>query len=326
MDQQLSQAPLTHGSIFTVMNLHYGLGASAALEVLRLQARAAVDAGLDGVGLSEHHAGFPGYLPVPLQAAGLLLAELPRGFAAAMPVILPLWRTAGLVEEAAWLDARFPSRVVLGLAAGYQADDFTAFEVPFAGRFARFRSGFSSVAAALRGESAVEHLRRDPAVMASVGRISLVMNTSGLRNAEVAARAGAGISPTQLTEEEYRALFAAYRAAGGRGPRVVQRWVFLGDVPAAAVEALNRGYRSAPGDHRWMGTAPLIGPLADRRPERLAERLVAWMRASDATALCVRFHLGPLEPAAVDEQIARFGSEVLPLIRSELPLPPRQFQ
>lgn len=323
MDRQRSVAPLSHGSIFTVMNLHYGLGASAALDVLRRQARMAIDAGFDGVGLSEHHAGFPGYLPMPLQAAGLLLAELPRGFAAAMPVILPLWRTAGLVEEAAWLDARFPGRVLLGLAAGYQEDDFVAFGVPFAERFPRFRAAFAQVAAALRGESEVAHLRRDPAVAAAAGRISLVMNTSGCRNAQVAARAGAAISPTQLTESGYRELFAAYREAGGTGPRVVQRWVFLGEVPAGAVEALNSGYRSAPGDHTWMQPASLIVPLADRRPERLAERLLEWLRASDATALCVRFHLGPMEPAVVDDQIARFGSLVLPLLQSELRTPAR---
>jgi alkanesulfonate monooxygenase SsuD/methylene tetrahydromethanopterin reductase-like flavin-dependent oxidoreductase (luciferase family) len=310
--------PLRDGSIFPVFNLHHGLDPGAALAELSHQARRAIDLGFDGVGLSEHHAGAAGYLPVPLLAGATLLAELPRGFFAALPIILPLRSVAGLVEEAAWLEARFPGRVVIGLAAGYQEDDFAAFGVPFAERFRRFRAMFEEVAAALSGGAPAATLRNDPAVAAAAGRVGLVMTTRGHRNAQLAGRIGAGITPTQLSLEEYRELFGLYREAGGPGPTVVQRWVFLGDPPLDAIASFNRAIAAAPGDVSWFTEASRIVPLDDRSPERMAERLVDWLRATGGTALCVRFHIGPLEPAVVREQIERFGAEVLPGLRERM--------
>ncbi len=73
---------------------------------------------------SEHHGGFGGYLPNPQQAAGWLLDAMPTGWAAACPLLLPLKPAALVAEEAAWLAARFPGRVGLGLATGSLVDDF----------------------------------------------------------------------------------------------------------------------------------------------------------------------------------------------------------
>jgi alkanesulfonate monooxygenase SsuD/methylene tetrahydromethanopterin reductase-like flavin-dependent oxidoreductase (luciferase family) len=313
-----NRPPLREGSIFAVFNLHYGLEPTAALEELRHQARLAVELGFDGVGLSEHHAGFPGYLPSPLLFGASLLAELPRGFYAALPILLPLRFVAGVVEELAWLDARFPGRVVAGFAAGYYEDDFEAFGVPFADRFPRFRRMFEQVAVELRGEGRIENQRRDPAVAQARGRIGLVMNTSGPRNAQLAGRLGAGITPVQMSVDDYRELFRTYRAAGGRGPIIVQRWVFLGDPPLGAIDKLNDTNESPTGDHGWRTNDSRIIPLDDHDPERMAERLIEHVRAIEATALCIRWHLGPLEPAVVREQIDRFGREVLPLVRQRM--------
>jgi len=202
-------------------------------------------------------------VPVPLTIGASLLRERPAGFFAAVPMILPLRSVAGVVEEAAWLDALFPGRVVVGLAAGYQEDDFKAFGVPFEERFPRFRQMFAAVAAGLGGDSEIESLRRDPAVIRAAGRVGLVMSTRGTRNAQLAGRAQAAITPTQLAVEEYRELFGVYRSAGGPGPCIVQRWVFLGDPPEDAIEALNRGYETVRGDQSWRAAASRIVPLDD---------------------------------------------------------------
>src|SRR5258706_283756 len=160
--------PLKHGDIFVVFNLHHELDAVAAFAELRRQATRVIELGFDGVALSEHHGGFPGYLPNPLQAAGLLLAGMPRGWVGGIPIILPLRSPVAIVEEAAWLDAAYPGRVVVGFAAGYVEADFTAFGVPFATRFPQFRKMFSDVADGLHGVSGVEMLRQDPAVAAAL--------------------------------------------------------------------------------------------------------------------------------------------------------------
>jgi alkanesulfonate monooxygenase SsuD/methylene tetrahydromethanopterin reductase-like flavin-dependent oxidoreductase (luciferase family) len=317
-DVVFARNPLTHGCIFVVFNLHHELDPAAAFAELRRQAVRVIELGFDGVALSEHHAGFPGYLPNPLQAAGLLLSALPHGWVGAIPIILPLRSPVAIVEEAAWLDAAYPGRVVVGFAAGYVEADFTAFGVPFDTRFPLFRKMFAEVAAGLHGESGVEMLRRDPAVAAAVGRIGFAMSTSGKQNARLAARLGAAIVPTQLTEAGYRELFSEYKAAGGAGARVVQKWVHLGDPPTSSMEALNQGYRDAPGDHSWWTSASRIVPMDDRDPARMADRILAWVRASDASALAIRFQIGPLPAEAVRGQIERFGAEVLPALRQGL--------
>ena len=55
----------------------HDLPATDQVEVLRRQARRASEIGYDGVMVSEHHADFPGYLPNPVQLAGLLLDGCP---------------------------------------------------------------------------------------------------------------------------------------------------------------------------------------------------------------------------------------------------------
>ncbi len=52
------------------------------------QAKLACQAGFDGVMTSEHHGGFSGYLPNPLQVAGFLLCAIPVLNLAATPVLV----------------------------------------------------------------------------------------------------------------------------------------------------------------------------------------------------------------------------------------------
>jgi hypothetical protein len=56
--------------------------------------------------------------------------------------------------------------------------------------------------------------------------------------------------------------------------------------------------------------------MDDRDPARMADRILAWVRASDASALAIRFQIGPLPAEDVRGQIERFGSEVLPILRN----------
>src|SRR5215213_7214822 len=79
--------PFEPGSISLRCYPHLDLGAPGIVAELRTQALLAVEHGFDGVMTSEHHGGFAGYLPNPTQIAGFLLDAMPRGWAAACPVI-----------------------------------------------------------------------------------------------------------------------------------------------------------------------------------------------------------------------------------------------
>ena len=100
---------------------HNDLAAPEVVAELCAQARLAMDSGFAGGMTSEHHGGFPGYLPNPLQMVGFILDECPSGWAAACPLLLPLRPTAMVAEEVAWLAARHPGRVGLGAAASCRA-------------------------------------------------------------------------------------------------------------------------------------------------------------------------------------------------------------
>src|SRR2546430_11744834 len=109
------------GSISFRAYPHAGLDAPAIVAELRAQAALAVTHGFDGVMTSEHHGGFAGYLPNPLQLAGFLLDAMPTGWAAACPLLLPLRPAALVAEEVAWFAARVPPRVGGGGPAGAPA-------------------------------------------------------------------------------------------------------------------------------------------------------------------------------------------------------------
>src|SRR3954465_13920006 len=112
------EQPFAPGSVSLRLYPHGDLPATRIVDVLREQAAASAAIGFDGVMTSEHHGGFAGYLPNPLQVAGWLLEAMPSGWAAPCPLLLPLRPPALVAEEVAWLAARFPGRVGVGLAAG----------------------------------------------------------------------------------------------------------------------------------------------------------------------------------------------------------------
>src|SRR5262245_32251889 len=142
---------------------HSDLPADAIVAELCAQAALASDHGFTGVMVSEHHGGFAGYVPNPLQLAGWLLDAMPRGWAAACPLLLPLRPTALVAEEVAWLAARFPGRVAVGFAAGALPGDFELMNVSMEGLTARFANALADVTSLLRG-GADDPLARDPAI------------------------------------------------------------------------------------------------------------------------------------------------------------------
>ena len=100
MTTPIATAPFAPGSISLRLYPHLNgeLDAPGIVAELTGQAALAAASGFDGVMTSEHHGGFAGYLPNPLQAAGWCLEEMATGWAAPCPLLLPL-RPAALVAE-----------------------------------------------------------------------------------------------------------------------------------------------------------------------------------------------------------------------------------
>ena len=302
--------PLAEGSISLRLYPHGGLDASAVVAELRHQAALAVASGFDGVMTSEHHGGFAGYMPNPLQAAGWLLEAMSSGWAAPCPLLLPLRPAALVVEEVAWLAARFPGRVGVGLAAGSLQDDFDIMGLAKDDLTARFADGLAFVAGALGGTDA-GLLNGDPAVAMCVAHpvpvLSAAMSAVAVRRA---AGLGVGLLFDSLsTPQRIRALTDAYREAGGDRPCVLVRRVWVGAPPTAEVERQTDRYRSyaaAGAQAHWEGEQMVAGT----DPVALGDELAAVAVQAGADALNVRIHVPGVAPATARDQIGALGEVV----------------
>ena len=267
---------------------------------------------------SEHHGGFPGYLPNPLLAAGWCLEAMPHGWAAPCPLLLPLRATALVVEDVAWLNARFPGRVGLGVASGALAADFELVHQSMEGLTARFVDQLPELAGMLSGRD-LGALRDDPAVRAlEAVPVPLVSAGMGFTAARRAARLGIGLLFDSLsTPERGRALVDAYRAEGGAAACIAIRRVWIGEPPRDDVDRQvdrYRSYSSGAAQAQW-GSDELI---ASTDPSEVAERLAETVARAGADAVNVRVHVPGVTPAAARDQISRLGGGVVSQIRAAL--------
>jgi alkanesulfonate monooxygenase SsuD/methylene tetrahydromethanopterin reductase-like flavin-dependent oxidoreductase (luciferase family) len=310
-------SPLAVGSVSLRLYPH-DTGAVEQLDLIRAQAARGVAAGYDGVMVSEHHADFPGYLPNPVQLAGFLLDAMPSGWAAPCPLLLPMKPYALIAEDIAWLDAAYPGRVGAGFAAGALPVDFELAEVPFDEIVERFKDALPRVVAALRGEDDTP-LAADRAIARTAADpLPMVVAAQSRGAVRRAARLGLGILYDSLqTAEVTRRLSDTYVEAGGTGPRIAIRRVWIGDPPndeMAAQMAHYRSYAPESAMKNWDGDQLIA---ADTGPE-VGERLGDFLATAGCDTVNVRVHVKGLTPAQVDEQLGQHGADFLPTLRSRL--------
>jgi alkanesulfonate monooxygenase SsuD/methylene tetrahydromethanopterin reductase-like flavin-dependent oxidoreductase (luciferase family) len=311
--------PLATGSVSLRLYPHGDLDAVGIIAELRAQATLAAAHGFDGVMTSEHHGGFAGYLPNPLQVAGWCLEAMSTGWAAPCPLLLPLRPPALVAEEAAWLNARFPGRVGVGVAAGALPADFEVMGLAMEGLAARFTAGLERLASLLSGQD-LGILAGDPALAACAkAPVPLVSAAMGFTAVRRAARLGIGILFDSLSvPERCRTLTDAYRDAGGTGPCILIRRAWLGDPPTGRVEAQLDRYRSytpRAAQTHW-GDGDQLVHATDAAA--VAEDLVAVTREAGADALNLRIHVPGVDPSTARDQIAGLGDDVIGPVRQAL--------
>ena len=308
-------APFAPGSVSMRLYPHLDLPAPAIIEELRGQAALAAAHGFDGVMTSEHHGGFAGYLPNPRQVAGWLLDAMSTGWAAPCPLLLTLRPAALVVEEVAWLAARFPGRVGVGLAAGALKEDFEVMGLTTDGLAARFAPALEEVAGLLGG-GAAGLLADDPAVAHCVEHpVPVVSAATSVTAARRAAHIGVGLVLDSLsTPERCRELTDAFREAGGGGPCIVIRRAWVGEPPRDRVERqldVYRGYSAPAAQAHWQGEQL----VADDDPTAVADTLTDVLGRAGGDCLNLRVHVPGVDPNAARAQITRLGDEVVPRMR-----------
>src|SRR5260370_41680746 len=153
---------------------------------------------------SEHHGGFAGYLPNPLQVAGWCSEAMPAGWAARCPLLLTLRPSALVAEEVAWLSARFPGRVGVGVAAGALPADFEVMGLTMEHLTDRFTAGLETLVGMLHGADP-GGLGGDPAGAACAqAPVPIVSAAMGLTAVRRAARLGIGLLFDSLSTPSHR--------------------------------------------------------------------------------------------------------------------------
>jgi alkanesulfonate monooxygenase SsuD/methylene tetrahydromethanopterin reductase-like flavin-dependent oxidoreductase (luciferase family) len=296
---------------------HAELPAAAIVEELRGQAALGAAHGFDGVMTSEHHAGFHGYLPNPLQAAGWCLEAMTTGWAAPAPLLLTLRPPALVAEEVAWLGARFPGRVGLGLAAGALRSDFDVMGITMEALAQRYSEALERVTALLHGDG--DDLRGDPAI-AECGEhpIPILTAAMGLTAVRRAARLGLGVLfDSMSTPERCRTLVDAFHDAGGTAPCVMIRRAWVGEAPRGRLDAqldVYRSYTPAAAQSQW-GTDEVIDAIA---PSAVVDGLADAAARAGADAVNLRVHVPGVTVTEAREQIMRLGEEVAGPLRARL--------
>jgi alkanesulfonate monooxygenase SsuD/methylene tetrahydromethanopterin reductase-like flavin-dependent oxidoreductase (luciferase family) len=225
-------------------------------------------------------------------------------------LLLPLRPPALVVEEVAWLAARFPGRVGLGLAAGSLQDDFAIMGVTKDDLASRFATALAVVAGALSGtdpgplagDVAVAGCRANP-----VPVVSAAMSHAAVRRA---ARLGVGLLFDSLSApERIRVLSDTYRQAGGDRPCVLIRRVWVGAPPRDQVDQQvdrYRGYAAPGAQAHWRGEQLVAADDA----RAVADELSAVTTESGADALNLRVHVPGVAPTTARDQIAALGDVV----------------
>jgi alkanesulfonate monooxygenase SsuD/methylene tetrahydromethanopterin reductase-like flavin-dependent oxidoreductase (luciferase family) len=102
------------------------------------QVRVARQAGFDGVAIGHHLSyGAAVWLP-PFETLARLVAEAPGMTIGTCMLVLPLFHPAHVAQQAALLDVLSGGRLVLGVAPGWQAEEFRVVGVDHRERLARF--------------------------------------------------------------------------------------------------------------------------------------------------------------------------------------------
>jgi alkanesulfonate monooxygenase SsuD/methylene tetrahydromethanopterin reductase-like flavin-dependent oxidoreductase (luciferase family) len=287
---------MTNGSISLRLYPHLDLPPTEVVAELLAQARLGEGAGFDGFMTSEHHNAFAGYLPNPIQVAGWVLDETDHAWAAPCPLLLPLRPAALVAEELAWLAARFPGRVGVGLAAGSLEADFEIAGTTKDNLTARFAAAAEAVSAMLLGRDPGP-LPDDPAIQQCAAHplpvVSAAMSPVACRRA---AAMGAGLLFDSLTKvSRCRELVDIYREAGGNGPIALIRRAWPGtshrDRHADQLR-LYASYAAPAATAHWSDDQPAGGDAGS-----IAQVLAEQAREVGASCLNIRVHTPGMAPA-----------------------------
>ncbi len=307
--------PFGPGSVSLRLYPHNELTAGHIVRELSAQAGLALRAGFDGVMTTDHQVGFAGYMAQPLQLASLLIAEhAGRAGGGRLPLLLPssAQATASFVAEERSPGSTLAIRCAVALRRWYLRGalplDFEAAGVDQREAVDRFKAELPRLVAMLRGVD-LGLLEADPALRACRSDPVPVLSAAVSVTAAVrAAQCGAGILMEGMsTPAALARLTEAYAEAGGSGPKVLIRRVWLGRVSSGLVAQQRAVYESYTPNNAFGDDQT----IASDEPADLVGRILEVVEEVGADALNLRVQLPGMSPEQVRDQIVRIGETVV---------------
>jgi alkanesulfonate monooxygenase SsuD/methylene tetrahydromethanopterin reductase-like flavin-dependent oxidoreductase (luciferase family) len=334
--------------IFNLMTLvDNPRGVDGVLADTQSMVLAAEQAGFDIAFFAEHH--FTSYsLSVsPLMTAAAMAGRTSRIGLGVGVIVLPLYHPLRVAQEIAFVDRLSGGRLHLGLGTGYQPYEFDRLGIPIGDKVAIFRSSWDIVQAALtRGEVdtgqpvafTVRPTRMPPLYLTTLNpeivgalaahRPTLFLTSSwkgldalqqGLRDAEAGWAAAGGTGAPSVALQQYIHVTGSKteaRDAAERARYVVRVAAALrgSDLPAVEHGVLQPGAFTGEPPLETFQDNFVIGD-----PDYVAERMVREIRTLGLSLYNTIFQFGDMPIGRAHRSLDRFSTEVLPILRRELP-------
>jgi alkanesulfonate monooxygenase SsuD/methylene tetrahydromethanopterin reductase-like flavin-dependent oxidoreductase (luciferase family) len=312
-------------------------GVGEIYEDISALAAGAEHCGFDTIWLASHHGHPAEHISSPLLVLAAIAARTRRLRLGTAMVVAPLQHPVRFAEDCATLDQLSGGRLTVGLAAGWQPDEFAMFGVDPRDRatrttgLARFcRSAWDTGTAELDGR--VVTVRPRP-----VGRIPLALGGSApaaLRRAgqlaDLFIATGTPAIGLDALRTQLEVLDAAAVAAG-RSPADLQLgfqtncWVSRdGRLPDRVRAAMWQQIAASLAAHAGTPERSALDEVDVRRramigsPDGVVEQLGPWVAALRGRHphLVVRLHYPGLERERAQEAIELFAAEVAPQLRA----------
>jgi alkanesulfonate monooxygenase SsuD/methylene tetrahydromethanopterin reductase-like flavin-dependent oxidoreductase (luciferase family) len=305
-------------------------------------ARAADDAGLDSVWVSEHHFSDDGYLSGTMPSLGALAAATDEVEIGTCIALAPLYDGVRLAEDAATIDNIADDRLTLGLAIGSNPAEFDAFGVPQDERVERLADQVNLLKAAwsegaLGYDAEFHDVSPDVNVTPKpVGNDVPIMLGGGAKPAvrRAARTADAWVAPSKLSvgglkkRVEDIATVREKEDIDGEFTTYVIQHGWVGDSKEEAWETMKDGYFYIQRRYAEIFSGEPVDELDDDRkqelkeqaifgtPEQVVDELETYRDAlgDDVHFIFRTYHPGVGTDAMV-ECIERLGTEVAPALR-----------
>jgi alkanesulfonate monooxygenase SsuD/methylene tetrahydromethanopterin reductase-like flavin-dependent oxidoreductase (luciferase family) len=315
--------------------------------------RLAEDAGFETAWFAEHHFSNYSVCASPLMMAAHCAPVTSRINLGTAVLVLPLYHPVRMVEEIGLVDLLSDGRLVVGIGTGYQAFEFNRFGVDIDQRLERTLEVLDILDACFSGEDIVHdgrHYRieraplcarpaynRKPQIYVAGGQPELVSRAAQRGHVPFVTVGFQGTEALVKQRQYYEKLYAAAGQNADELPLAVQRYVYVTDSQADAIDAAERilyvnrlalslryGYQELDG--------PMLRPIPFKDeptaeqivdnvimgdPQHCAERIADECRLLRPLHYSCIMQFGGMDGRRARRSLERFASEVMPLLEPE---------